>query len=111
MTESGKGDQVQRATEEPTLEPTAEPTSSGTGTTSGRPPSDDQLQPLSWSTGRIVLAGIALWAVALVVTLLVPSLHSGDRSWWPWTCVAGIGLGLLGYLYVRRGRGNARGAR
>jgi Protein of unknown function (DUF2530) len=50
---------------------------------------------------------MALWAVALVVTLLVPSLHDGDRSWWPWCCVAGLGLGLIGYAYLRRGRGNA----
>ena len=67
-------------------------------------------QPLPWRTTRVVLWGIALWAVALVVTLAVPALHSGDRSWWPWSCVAGIALGLLGYSYVRRGRGNASDA-
>ena len=69
-----------------------------------------ELQPLDWSTGRIVLGGIAAWVVALVVTLAVPDLRTGDRSWWPWTCVAGIALGLLGYVYLRRGRGNAEGA-
>jgi membrane protease YdiL (CAAX protease family) len=53
---------------------------------------------------------MALWLVALVVSLLVPALHQGDRSWWPWTCVAGIGGGALALLYVRRGRGNAAGA-
>lgn len=47
------------------------------------------------------------WLTALVVTLAVPSLHTGERVWWPWCCVAGLVLGLLGYLYVRRGRGNA----
>jgi hypothetical protein len=59
------------------------------------------------STSRIVLWGIAAWALALVVTLVVPALHEGDRHWWPWCCVAGIVLGFLGYSYVRRGRGNA----
>ena len=59
---------------------------------------------------RIVAIGIALWAVALVITLAVPTLHQGDRSWWPWCCVAGIGLGAFGFLYVRRGRGNAADA-
>ena len=64
-------------------------------------------QPLPWRTTRVVLWGIAVWAVLLVVTLAVPALHAGDRSWWPWSCVAGIVLGFLGYTYVRRGRGNA----
>ena len=67
-------------------------------------------QPLPWRTTRVVLWGIAIWAVALVVTLAVPALRTGDRSWWPWTCVAGILLGFLGYTYVRRGRGNASDA-
>jgi hypothetical protein len=61
------------------------------------------------STLAIVVTGTALWAVALVVTLVVPALHTGDRSWWPWTCVSGIGLGLFAGWYVRRGRGDALG--
>jgi hypothetical protein len=56
---------------------------------------------------RVVLAGISCWAIALIVTLLTNSLHSGERSWWPWTCVAGLTLGLAGWAYLRRGRGNA----
>lgn len=59
---------------------------------------------------RIVEAGIACWVVALVVTLVVPTLHEGDRGWWPWACVAGVALGAVGWLYVRRGRGNATDA-
>jgi hypothetical protein len=51
-----------------------------------------------------------VWLVALVVTLVVPSLHSGDRSWWPWTCVTGAALGAFAYWFVGRGRGNAAGA-
>ncbi len=69
-----------------------------------------ELAPLPVSTGSVVLAGTAAWLVALVVTLLVPSLHEGDRSWWPWTCVAAVALGLAGWAYVRRGRGNASAA-
>ena len=68
------------------------------------------LEPLAWSSARIVLGGLVLWAVALVVTLVVPALHTGDRDWWPWCCVAGLALGSLGYAYMRRGRGNAAGA-
>lgn len=56
---------------------------------------------------RIVLVGSLLWLLALVATLVVPGWHTGDRSWWPWTCVAGLALGLLGWAYLRRGRGNA----
>jgi hypothetical protein len=67
--------------------------------------------PLPLRTVPVALAGTALWLVALVATLVVPSLHTGDRQWWPWTCVAGAALGLLGYAYLRRGRGNADGAR
>lgn len=59
---------------------------------------------------RVVLAGMALWTVALVVVLAVPSLRSGDRGWWPWACVAGLVLGALGWVYLRRGRGNAADA-
>ena len=71
----------------------------------------DPTRPVAVDTARIVLVGLACWAVALVVVLVVPSLHTGTRDWWPWTCVAGLVLGLLGLGYVRRGRGNAVGAR
>ncbi|KQU67706.1 hypothetical protein ASC58_13340 [Phycicoccus sp. Root101] len=62
------------------------------------------------SSATVTLWGTVAWLVALVVTLVVPALHQGDRHWWPWTCVAAIVLGLLGFSYVRRGRGNAAGA-
>ncbi|MFZ1373226.1 DUF2530 domain-containing protein [Nostocoides sp.] len=67
-------------------------------------------EPIGFHMARIVLLGMGGWVVALVVTLLVPALHQGDRSWWPWACVAGLVLGAIGYLYVRRGRGNAADA-
>lgn len=78
--------------------------SPGAGAEGSEPPA------LPLRTGPVVLVGVALWAVALVVTLAVPALHTGDRHWWPWTCVAAMALGLLGYAYLRRGRGNAEGA-
>lgn len=55
----------------------------------------------------IALVGAALWALALILVLLVPGWHSGERSWWPWACLSGLLLGVLGWLYLRRGRGNA----
>lgn len=56
---------------------------------------------------RVAAAGMILWAVALVVVLAVPSLRTGDRDWWPWACVSGLAVGALGWVYLRRGRGNA----
>ena len=54
--------------------------------------------PLQVDTARVVLVGIGLWAVALVVVLLL-----GDRvdRMWTWTCVAAIGLGVLGLGVMR----------
>lgn len=54
--------------------------------------------PLQVDTARVVLAGIGLWAVALVVVLLL-----GDRvdRMWTWTCLAAIGLGTLGLGVMR----------
>ncbi|HEY0506670.1 MAG TPA: DUF2530 domain-containing protein [Blastococcus sp.] len=49
--------------------------------------------PLQVDTLRVVLAGMAMWAVALVVLLLL-----GDRvdQMWTWTCVAALGLAAVG---------------
>ena len=57
-------------------------------------------------TRRVVLAGIAVWTVALVVLLVL-----GDRvdRMWTWTCVAAIGLGFLGLWIMRlQGQGPRR---
>lgn len=70
----------------------------------------EALEALHVPTQRIIAFGLVLWAIALLATLLVPALHEGDRDWWPWTCVAGLVLGTVGLLYVRRGRGNAHDA-
>jgi hypothetical protein len=49
-------------------------------------------------TVRVVLAGTALWVVALVVLLVL-----GDRvdRMWTWTCVAGIALAAVGLGVMR----------
>ena len=54
--------------------------------------------PLPVDTARVVHIGIGLWAVALVVLLVL-----GDRveRMWTWTCVAAIGLGVLGLAVMR----------
>ena len=54
--------------------------------------------PLRVDTVRVVMAGTALWVVALVVLLLL-----GDRvdRMWTWTCVAGIALAFVGLGVMR----------
>ena len=54
--------------------------------------------PLQVDTARVVLLGIGVWAVTLVVLLLL-----GDRvdQMWIWTCVAAIGLAVLGLGVMR----------
>ena len=54
--------------------------------------------PLRVDTVRVVLAGTAVWVVALVVLLLL-----GDRvdRMWTWTCVAGIALAGIGLGVMR----------
>jgi hypothetical protein len=62
------------------------------------PPTKPAPPPLRVDTARVVLAGIAVWALALVVLLLL-----GDRvdRMWTWTCVAAIALALLGLGIMR----------
>ncbi len=67
----------------------------------------EQLRPMRVSTRRVVEVGTAVWALVLAALLLVPSWHQGERAWWPWCAAAGVGFGLLGWVYLRRGRGNA----
>jgi hypothetical protein len=63
--------------------------------------------PLQVDTARVVLAGTALWAIALVVLLLL-----GDRvdRLWTWTCVAASVLAALG-LWVMRLQGQLHSRR
>jgi len=60
--------------------------------------------PLQVDTARVVLVGIGLWAVALAVLLFL-----GDRvdRMWTWTCLAAIGLALLG-LWIMKLQGQLR---
>jgi Protein of unknown function (DUF2530) len=60
-------------------------------------------EPLRTNDRTTVLAGIGLWAVALVVTLVLHGrLEDEGRGWWTWTALAGIVLGGLGLDYLRR---------
>lgn len=63
------------------------------------------VEPLDVDGVRTVAVGTALWALAFV--LLLPfygRLEESGRLWWLWTCVAGFGLGIIGWDYCRRRR-------
>jgi len=54
---------------------------------------------------RTVRVGTALWALALIVLLpFNQQLADEGRTWWIWTCVAGVVLGLMGAVHTTRRR-------
>lgn len=63
------------------------------------------VEPLDVDGVRTVEVGTALWALGFVALLpFYGELREDGRTWWLWTCLAGVGLGLLGLEYVRRRR-------
>ena len=67
--------------------------------------SPHRVAPLDVDAVRTVEVGTVLWAVALVVSLLLRSRLTDDgRSWWIWTCVAGVLLGVVGIVITTRRR-------
>ena len=63
------------------------------------------VEPLDVDGTRTVAVGTGLWLLAFV--LLLPfygQLRQADRLWVLWTCLAGFGLGVLGWDYCRRRR-------
>lgn len=65
--------------------------------------------PVRVDTKKVLLSGIACWAVAFVVTWIVPALHTGDKWDWPWIALTGFVLGFFAWAYLAAGRGNAEG--
>lgn len=70
-------------------------------------------QPLDVDGATTVAIGTALWALSGLVLLVFfrDRLTADGRDWWLWTCVAGVGLGLLGWSYCRRRRDRLMGRR
>lgn len=63
------------------------------------------VDPLDVDGVRTLAVGTALWGIAFI--LLIPfsgRLKEDGNLWWLWTCVAGFGLGLVGWDYCKRRR-------
>jgi hypothetical protein len=63
------------------------------------------VDPLDVDGVRTIAVGSGLWLLGFV--LLLPfsgRLAETDRLWWLWTCLAGFGLGVIGWDYCRRRR-------
>lgn len=63
------------------------------------------VEPLDVDGVRTMTIGCILWGVATVAVLpFIGRLADSGRDWWVWTCLAGLGLGLIGLEYCRRRR-------
>lgn len=59
-----------------------------------------EVEPLDVDGIRTMTIGCILWGVATVAMLpFIGRLAESGRDWWVWTCLAGLGLGLLGLQY------------
>ncbi|MFC7494733.1 MULTISPECIES: DUF2530 domain-containing protein [unclassified Nocardioides] len=63
------------------------------------------VEPMDVDGVRTVEVGSALWLIAFVALLpFYGRLEESGRLWWLWTCMAGLGLGLIGVEVCRRRR-------
>ena len=71
----------------------------------------DPPPPLEANDRLVTVTGIAGWALALIVLLIVRGSLPSDDRWWIWTCAAGLAMGLFALWYVPRfKRARARAA-
>jgi hypothetical protein len=53
--------------------------------------------PVQTDDRKAFLVGTALWVAALAVfVVLLPALTEQGATWWLWTCVTGLAIGLIG---------------
>lgn len=69
------------------------------------PDEPDEVRPVDVDGVRVIAVLTVGWAVAFVaLAFAITWLDSRGRGWWLWTCLAGVGLGLLGLEYARKRR-------
>jgi len=56
--------------------------------------------PLEGNERIITLTGMAVWAVALIVLVILRDQIPPSSRWWIWTCAVGVGLGAFALFYV-----------
>jgi len=60
-------------------------------------------EPLKTDDRKAVLVGTAVWFTLLLGTLIMrDDLLASGHGWWIWTCAAGIGLGVVGLVFLHR---------
>lgn len=68
-----------------------------------------EVEPLDLDGVTSVIVGSAVWLVALVVVLVrYDLLLDTDRGWWLYSVLAGLALGLIGFVYCMRRRSRVR---
>jgi hypothetical protein len=64
-----------------------------------------EVEPMDVDGVRTMTVGTIIWGVAAVALLpFLGTLEERGQTWWMWTALAGLGLGLIGIEYCRRRR-------
>lgn len=58
--------------------------------------------PVKVNAPRAFAVGTAIWVIALLA--LLATLKDSEKSWWIFTCIIGIFLGVLGFFFIKRRR-------
>lgn len=70
-----------------------------------------EVQPMDLDGVRTMTIGTIAWGVVTVALLpFWGTLQEDGRTWWVWTAIAGLGLGLIGIEYCKRRREALRAA-
>jgi hypothetical protein len=68
-----------------------------------------EVEPMDVDGVRTMTVGTIVWAVVAVAMLpFLGTMEEQGRTWWLWTALAGLGLGLIGIEYCRRRRNALR---